>query len=266
MRVGVIQLNSGNDLKSNLAYADDWLSRAADAGVELVVLPENFAFMSSDDAEKHQVAEVEESSSVLAFLAAQAKRLGIAIVGGTVALKSEGSESLRNACPVFSATGECVAIYDKMHLFDVDLPGETWRESDIVEAGAQPVSCDIGDWRLGLSICYDLRFPELYRYYSYKGCQILTVPSAFTEPTGKAHWETLLRARAIENQCYVLAAAQNGTHPGGRQTWGHSMIVDPWGEVLSVCRESEGLIMADIDLDRVGEVRRMLPALSHRRM
>lgn len=266
MRAGVIQLNSGNDLESNLAYAGDWLNRAADAGVELAVLPENFAFMSADDDEKREVAESEESSKVIGFLAAQAKQHSMGIIGGTVALTSNESGKLRNACPAFSATGELLALYDKMHLFDVDLPGEVWRESEIVEAGAQPVMCDIGDWLLGLSVCYDLRFPELYRNYSREGCQILSVPSAFTVSTGKAHWETLLRARAIENQCYVLAAAQNGTHPGGRRTWGHSMIVDPWGEVLSVCSDSEGLITADIKLGRVIEVRCMLPALSHRRM
>ncbi len=266
MHIGCIQMCSVNDVSANLGTAERLLADAAGRDVELAVLPENFAFMSKHDAERREIAEPEDASQVLAFLSAQARSLSMAIVGGTVALQSEGSENLRNACPVFSATGERLALYDKMHLFDVDLPGEVWRESGIIEAGAQPVTCDIDDWRLGLSICYDLRFPELYRYYSEQGCQILTVPAAFTAPTGRAHWEPLLRARAIENQSYVLAAAQSGTHPGGRRTWGHSMIVDPWGEVTGICHEPGGIITADIDMGRVNEVRSMLPALCHRRM
>jgi len=266
MRVAVIQLQSGSNLATNLKSAGERLAQAAAAGTGLVVLPENFAFMAADDAEKHRVAEPEATSGVLAFLAAEARRHHMAIVGGTVTLTSEHTERVRNACPVFSSTGEMLAVYDKMHLFDVDLPGESWRESESVVAGTRPVTCDIGDWRLGLSICYDLRFPELYRHYSRAGCHIMTVPAAFTEPTGRAHWQVLLRARAIENQCYVLAAAQSGRHPGGRRTWGHAMIVDPWGEVLGVCDDTEGVITAEISHARIDAVRRMLPALSHRRL
>jgi len=266
MRAGCIQMSSGNDVSANLETAARLLANAADRGVELAVLPENFAFMSEHDAEKREIAEPEDASQVLAFLSTQARSLSMAIVGGTVALTTRETGRLRNTCPVFSATGERLALYDKMHLFDVDLPGEVWRESGIIEAGAKPVMCNVCNWRLGLSICYDLRFPELYRYYSERDCRILTVPAAFTAPTGRAHWAPLLRARAIENQSYVLAAAQSGTHPGGRRTWGHSMIVDPWGEILSVCREPEGVVTADINLDRVNDVRHMLPALSHRRM
>jgi len=266
MRVGVIQLNSGSDVDTNLACASSLLAQAATRGVELAVLPENFAFMAADDAERCRIAEPEDTSRVLGFLAAEAQRWQMAIVGGTVTLASGSGDKLRNTCPVFSPTGRRLALYDKMHLFDVALPGESWRESAVVVAGAQPVTCDVGDWRLGLSICYDLRFPELYRHYSRAGCRLLAVPAAFTVPTGRAHWEVLLRARAIENQCYVLAAAQAGSHPGGRQTWGHAMIVDPWGEVLGVCRDTEGVITADISHARVDEVRRMLPALDHRRL
>jgi len=266
MCAACIQMCSVNNVSANLEMAGQLLADAVSRGVELAVLPENFSFMGADEAEKRAVAEPEVSSKVLDFLASQAKAHGMAIVGGSVTLTAKESGRLRNACPVFSARGERVALYDKMHLFDADLPGEAWCESDIVEAGAHPVTCDIGDWRLGLSICYDLRFPELYRYYSREGCNLLPVPAAFTVQTGKAHWETLLRARAIENQCYVFAATQNGTHPGGRKTWGHSMIIDPWGEVLSVCTEPEGIVSVDIDMGRVNEVRQMLPAINHRRM
>jgi len=266
MRVAVIQLQSGSALAANLKSAGERLAQAAAAGAALAVLPENFAFMAADEAEKRRVAEPEDASRVLAFLATEARRHQMAIVGGTVTLTSGHTERVRNACPVFSSTGEMLAVYDKMHLFDVALPGESWRESAVVEAGTRPVMCDIGDWRLGLSICYDLRFPELYRHYSQAGCRMITVPAAFTETTGRAHWEVLLRARAIENQCYVLAAAQGGCHPGGRRTWGHAMIVDPWGEVLDVCRDTEGIVTADISHARIDAVRRMLPALGHRRL
>ncbi|HKJ82494.1 MAG TPA: carbon-nitrogen hydrolase family protein [Mariprofundaceae bacterium] len=266
MRVACIQMCSGDDPESNLDQAAVLLGQAADEQARLAVLPENFSFMSMDDADKHRVVETLENSRVMAFLADQARRLGVYIVGGTVALKSDTPPGLYNACPVFGADGACLAIYHKMHLFEVTLPTEYYRESDTAVPGERPVIASVGDWRVGLSICYDLRFPELYRHYSAHGAHILTVPSAFTVPTGRAHWQTLLRARAIENQCFVLAAAQYGRHPGGRRTWGHSMVLDPWGDVLAEVPEGNGVAVADLHTSRLEEVRAILPALQHRRM
>jgi len=266
MKAACIQMCSGDRLETNLESAAVLLAQAADQGAKLALLPENFAFMGKDEEAKRSVAEWSEASRALVFLSEQARRLGIYIIGGTVALLTSKKPGIRNACSLFAPDGECLATYDKIHLFDISMPGECHQESAIITAGDKPVSAQIGDWRLGLSVCYDLRFPELYRQYSQMGCTIVSVPSAFTVPTGRAHWEVLLRARAIENQCYVLAAAQSGVHPGGRMTWGHSMVVNPWGEVLAERPEGEGLAVAEISLDQLLGVRNMLPALEHRRM
>lgn len=266
MLAACVQMCSGTDVHANLTTAAKLLNDAARLGAGLAVLPENFAFMSGSEQDKRAVAEDGDNSRILAFLSGQAKRHGMYIVGGTLALKTDVQPGLRNASPFFSPAGDCLATYDKMHLFDVDLPGESYRESEVVAAGAAPVMADCGPFRLGMSVCYDLRFPELYRHYSQHGCHLLSVPAAFTVPTGRAHWEILLRARAIENQCYVLAAAQSGSHPGGRKTWGHSMLVDPWGEVLDECLEEEGLAMANVSMKRIEGIRAMLPALTHRRL
>jgi nitrilase len=269
MRVACVQICSSDDLTANLKLVDRLLAEAAGQGVKLAVLPENFAFMGADPQARRRLGEELSISTVLPFLSESAARHALHIVGGSVLMAGSGGR-LRNACPVFEPNGSCIACYDKIHLFDVDLPGESHRESATITAGAAPVWVDIAGWRLGLSICYDLRFPELYRRYARQGCQVLTVPAAFTVPTGRAHWEILLRARAIENQAYVLAAAQAGSHPGGRRTWGHSMIVDPWGEVMACaaenCLEGQGiLVTAEIDRERIDQVRRQLPALAHRR-
>jgi len=243
------------------------VAEAAAAGAEWVALPEMFAYLRRE-GNRFPCAQGLDGE-IVGSLREMSRRHQIWLLGGSFPEAVLGDERVYNTSVLVSPQGEVTAAYRKIHLFDVDLGehgGGRLQESASIAPGEDLIVARTPFGAVGLSICYDLRFPELYRYYSYKGCQILTVPSAFTEPTGKAHWETLLRARAIENQCYVLAAAQNGTHPGGRQTWGHSMIVDPWGEVLSVCRESEGIITADIELGRVGEVRQMLPALSHRRM
>jgi nitrilase len=261
-----IQMCSGVDRDANQERAAQLLGEAAERGAKLAVLPENFAFMGTDDAEKRAVAESQECSGVLQFLSGQAKEHSMLIVGGTVALQSDRPPGMRNASPVFAPDGQLLAVYDKMHLFDVTLPKEQYVESDLIVAGELPIIIESDPWKLGLSVCYDLRFPELFRHYSLQGCQILAVPSAFTVPTGMAHWEPLLRARAIENQCYVLAAAQSGTHPGGRKTWGHSMIIDPWGDVLATEETDEGVVMAEISMQFVRQVRQALPALSHRRM
>jgi len=265
MKAACIQMCSGDRLEANLETAAVLLAQAAGQGAELALLPENFAFMGKNDEAKRSVAEWPEASKALVFLSEQARRLSIYIIGGTVALLTSQKPGIRNACSLFAPDGVCLATYDKIHLFDISMPGECHHESALVAAGDKPVTVQIGDWRLGLSVCYDLRFPELYRRYSQMGCTMVSVPSAFTVPTGRAHWEVLLRARAIENQCYVLAAAQSGMHSGGRKTWGHSMIVNPWGEIMAECPEGEGLAMAEISLDRLLGVRNMLPALEHRR-
>ncbi len=263
MRVACIQMCSDDDVAANLNTADRLLTEAASRQVNLAVLPENFSFMGNDNARKHEVAH-QYSDTVLRFLSDTAMRLNMAIVGGSMLLESD-SGRLRNSCPVYTPDGSLAGAYGKMHLFDVDLPEESYRESDVIEPGNRPVCINAGDWRLGLSICYDIRFPELYRYYAAEGCNVLTVPAAFTVPTGKAHWEVLLRARAIENQCYVLAAGQYGVHPGKRKTYGHSMIIDPWGETVACLEDGEGMIVADLVIERVNEVRSLLPALKHRR-
>jgi len=257
---------SGDDVGANLVRAGEWLKQAAEQGVDLALLPENFAFMSPDDAARLAIAEPEASSSILDFLSRRAREFGITVIGGSVPLTHPDSAKIRNACPVFSHRGDLLVVYDKIHLFDVDLEHEHYRESDTIVAGDMPVSVKIKDWNIGLSICYDIRFPELYRYYADEECHVLTVPAAFTVPTGMAHWETLLRARAIENQAYVLAAGQWGEHPGGRKTWGHSMIIDPWGDVIAQQADGEGVIVADMDMNFLQRVRLSLPALKHRRL
>jgi nitrilase len=261
---------SGDDVAANLGVVARLLGQAAAEKVRLAVLPENFSFMHPDNARKPDIAANVVPATVLPFLAETAHRHGMYIVGGSVLLLA-ASGKLRNACPVYGPDGACLGVYDKMHLFDVDLPGERYRESELIEGGLCPLSVEADDWRLGLSICYDLRFPEFYRRYADEGCQLLTVPSAFTVRTGRAHWEILLRARAIENQAYVLAAAQVGTHPGGRQTYGRSLIIDPWGELLAVgATVGQGtepaLLTAEIAMERVEEVRQLIPALKHRRL
>lgn len=265
-RAAVIQLCSNRDRDNNLAKTASLIEQAAEQKCSLVLLPENFSYTGSSDADKNAVAEEQDHSSVLAFLAEQARKHQLTIVGGTVPLKSASSRKIRNSCPVFSAKGEMIARYDKMHLFDVDLGSEKYCESATVDPGEAPETACLDGWKIGLSVCYDLRFPELYRHYSSLGCNILTVPAAFTVPTGRAHWEILLRARAIENQAYLLAAGQYGTHPGGRNTWGHSMIIDPWGDVLATLGDEEGIITAKLSLNNLSKIREALPALKHRRI
>lgn len=268
MRVACLQLCSGDNLAANLNSVAQLLAEAAEQGVELALLPENFALMSPDLQRKRQFAAEEAAGIVFPFLQTQVRRHGLYLVAGSLLVGGE-EEKLRNRSPVFGPDGRCLASYDKIHLFDIDLPNERHRESELIEPGDQPVWLDLLGWRLGLSICYDLRFPELYRHYASVGCQLLSIPSAFTIPTGQAHWEVLLRARAIENQAFVLAPAQGGSHPGGRRSYGHSLIVDPWGEVLargSAVSSNGELLIADLDPERLQQVRERLPALHHRRL
>jgi predicted amidohydrolase len=267
MKAAAIQMVSGVDVGRNLERARALLSEAADAGAELAVLPEYFCLMGQRDRDKLAVRERLGSGPVQSFLAASAREFGLWIVGGTLPLAADSAEHVRNTSLAWSPQGECVARYDKMHLFRFDDGREQYDESRVIEAGQVPQaftlpSRDGHAWRVGLSVCYDLRFPELYRALA---ADLLLVPSAFTYVTGQAHWELLLRARAIENLAYVCAPAQGGLHENGRRTWGHSMIVDPWGSVAAV-REQEGpgVVLADIGAERLAQVRGQLPALNHR--
>jgi deaminated glutathione amidase len=266
MKVAALQMTSGPDVAANLEQARLLLEDAAARGARLAALPENFSFMGLKDADKRGVAERDGAGAAQDFLSASARRLRLWIVGGTVPLIGSGDGRVAAASLVYDSDGQRVARYDKIHLFDVDIPGraESYRESAHVAPGAQAAVLDTPVGRLGLSVCYDVRFPELYRHLSAAGAQILTVPSAFTSPTGRAHWETLLRARAIENLCYVVAPAQSGFHPSGRETYGDSMIVDYWGRILQRVPRGRGCAVAEVDLSRQAGVRESFPALVHR--
>jgi deaminated glutathione amidase len=266
MKVAALQMTSGPDVATNLEQARVLLEEAAERGARLAALPENFSFMGLKDADKRAAAETDGNGPAQDFLAATAQRLRLWIVGGTVPLASSADGRVAAACLVYDADGRRVARYDKIHLFDVDIPGraESYRESAHVAPGSRATVLDTPLGRLGLSVCYDVRFPELYRHLSACGAQILTIPSAFTSPTGRAHWETLLRARAIENLCYVVAPAQSGFHPSGRETYGDSMIVDFWGRVLQRVPRGRGCAVAEVDIARLNGVRETFPALAHR--
>ncbi len=266
--VVAIQMASGPNVNANLLEAERLIASAAAEGAELVVLPENFALMGHDETDKLAIRESQGVGEIQGFLSLQAKKHGLWIVGGTIPMKTEDDSRIRAACLLFNAQGEQVARYDKIHLFDVSLPdsGEHYIESETIEPGADPVVVDTPFGKLGLAVCYDLRFPELFRDMVDRGMEILAIPSAFTAITGKAHWEALIRARAIENQCYVIAAAQGGYHASGRETYGDSMIVDPWGIILNRLSKAAGIVKADVDIERVGNVRKTFPAVEHRRL
>jgi deaminated glutathione amidase len=264
--VAALQMCSGSDRDANLATAGKLLARAAAEGARVAVLPENFAMMARHDAERRAIAEEDGNGAIQQFLARTAQQHKLWIVGGTIPLHAPEDTRLAQACLVYDEQGARVGRYDKIHLFDVDLPGpkESYRESDYMRPGASSIVLDTPAGRLGLSVCYDMRFPELYRALQAQGAQWFSIPSAFTVPTGRAHWETLLRARAIENLCYVVASAQWGTHPNGRATWGHSLIADYWGAVSAEIAEGEGVVCAQFDLAAQAETRRKFPALQHR--
>ncbi len=264
-RVAALQMVSGPELGANLAVADRLLGEAAAAGAALAVLPEYFCLIGRRDTDKLDAAEAPGDGPVQRFLSESARRLGLWIVGGTLPMRTEDPAQAMNSNTVWAPDGTLAARYDKMHLFSFEQGEERYDEGRVLRAGSTPVALQAGALRVGLSVCYDLRFPELYRALMHPPCDLLCVPSAFTVPTGRAHWELLLRARAVENQCYVIAAAQGGLHPTGRRTWGHSMVVDPWGEVLAVQAEGEGVVLAEVDPARLADVRTRLPALRHRR-
>jgi nitrilase len=266
--VAAIQMTSGPDVAANLAAAGALLERAAREGARVAVLPENFSFMGRADADKRAVGERDGDGPVQQFLGERARTLGLWIVGGTTPISERPGERVAAACLVYNDQGERIARYDKIHLFDVAIPGraEKYRESANIAPGARQVLVPTPAGLLGLSVCYDVRFPELYRPMAAAGAQWFTVPSAFTVPTGRAHWETLLRARAIENLSYVVAAAQWGRHASGRETYGDSLIIDYWGAVLSRLPSGEGVIVGRFDLAAQEVARGDFPALSHRVM
>ena len=265
MKIAALQMVSTPDVERNLEAARGLIAAAAAEGAELVALPEYFCFLGRADRDKLGVAEVPGDGPIQAALSAAAQAHGVWVIGGTLPMRGADPDRVFNANCVYGPDGALVARYDKMHLFRYDNGRERYDEGRALQAGSVPVAFDAAGLRVGLSVCYDLRFPELYRALMAPPCDLLSVPSAFTHTTGQAHWELLLRARAVENQCYVIAPAQGGVHENGRRTWGHSMVVAPWGEVVAVRAEGEGVVLAELDPSRIAEVRRQLPALDHRR-
>jgi len=263
-RIAAVQMVSGPDIAQNLRDADRLVAEAAARGARLVALPEYFPLISGDETDKVRAREKEGEGPLQDFLRETALRHKVWLVGGSIPLEASVPEKVRNSCLVFDDAGRRVARYDKIHLFGFRRGTEQYDESRTIEAGGEAVAFDSPVGCVGLSICYDLRFPELYR--SMGPVDLLVVPAAFTHTTGQAHWELLLRARAVENLCYVLASAQGGTHPSGRRTWGDSMVVDPWGAVLERLAQGPGVVTAEIDPARIAELRASLPALAHRKL
>ena len=266
MQVAALQMTSSTDVAANVRAASLGLAQAAEAGAEVVVLPEYFCLLGRHERDKLALAEQPGSGPLQDFLAQQAQRHSLWIAGGTVPMASSDAQRVLNTTWVFNPQGQAVARYDKIHLFRFIGERESHDETRTIEAGQASATFDLPSrdghrWRVGLSICYDLRFPELYRQLR---SDLLLVPSAFTYPTGQAHWEVLLRARAIENLAFVAAAAQGGVHDNGRRTWGHSMLIDPWGQVLAVQTEDAGLVMAELEPAELQRRRSQLPALEHR--
>jgi deaminated glutathione amidase len=272
MKIAAVQMVSTPDVARNLDAARRLIAMAAAQGAELVALPEYFCLMGRNDRDKLDVAELpmgegdSPGGPIQQALSAAALAHGVWLIGGTLPLRCADPQRVRNSCLVFAPDGHLAARYDKMHLFRFEAGRERYDEGRVLEAGSEPVAVQCGALRVGLSVCYDLRFPELYRALMRPPCDLISVPSAFTYTTGSAHWELLLCARAVENQAYVIAPAQGGTHENGRTTWGHSMIIDPWGDVLDVLVEGEGIVIADVDASRLATVRAQLPALEHRRL
>lgn len=262
-KVAAIQMNSAAEWVINRDKAAQLIAEAVAKGAELVALPEYFPIINPDEQARFALAETDGQGPIQDFLAEQAQKHGIWLVGGSLPLKSYVEDKLTNTCLVYGPNGQRVARYDKVHLFSFQKGEESYNESATQIAGDRPVSFDTPFGRVGLGICYDLRFPELFR--KQDEVDLFILPAAFTVTTGQAHWELLLRARAVENLCYILAPAQVGEHAGGRQTFGHSMFIDPWGEVLACQAEGEGVVLGEVQAERIQEVRSQLPALNHRR-
>ena len=264
IRVAAVQTVSGNDVDANLAAVEPLIVAAREQGAALVLLPEYFGIFGARATDKVDAREPDGRGPQQDFLSRVAREQQLWLIGGTVPIATADPARVRSASLVFDPNGQRVARYDKIHLFAFSQGDERYDESKTIESGSAGVTFDSPVGRVGLSVCYDLRFPELYR--SYRDVALIVVPSAFTAVTGAAHWHVLLKARAIENQCYVLAAAQGGTHANGRRTYGHSVLIDPWGTVVAELANGEGVIVGEIDGARIAQVRRDLPALSHRRL
>jgi deaminated glutathione amidase len=261
-RVAALQMVSTPDRERNLAEAGRLIAEAARDGAQLVLLPEYFCFMGFKDTDKLAICETPGHGPIQQFLADAAREHRVWVIGGTLPLESPEPSRVLNTTLVFDPSGAQVARYDKIHLFNFEKGEESFDEARTICPGGEVRTFDAPFGRVGLSVCYDLRFPELYRMMG--DCALIVVPSAFTYTTGKAHWETLLKARAVENQCYVLAAAQGGKHENGRRTWGHSILIDPWGEIIGVREEGAGVVAGEIDPARIASVRQSLPAYRHR--
>ena len=261
-RVAAVQTIAGGDVAENLAQAEALVAEAAEQGAQLILLPEYFGILGARATDKLAAKERDGAGPQQDFLSRMARLHEAIVIGGSVPIASDDPGRVRSACLVYGPDGARIARYDKIHLFRFSQGSEDYDETRTIEPGDAPVAFDAPCGRVGLSICYDVRFPELYR--ALGECALLLVPAAFTATTGAAHWELLLRTRAVENQCYVLAAAQGGLHPNGRRTWGRSMLVDPWGAIVAMRDEGPGVVSGDVDPERLAEVRRQLPALTHR--
>jgi predicted amidohydrolase len=260
IRVACVQLSSGRDKAANLERAQALVARAASAGADVVVLPERWNLIGSPD-DYRAAAEPLDGGESVAAMAGWSRTLGVALVGGSITERRDGRDKVANTSCVFDREGTLVAVYRKIHLFDVEVAGRVYRESDSDEPGAEPVVADVEGWRVGLSVCYDIRFPELYRRLADDGAELVTVPSNFTAVTGRDHWHVLLRARAIENQLYVAAAGQLGP-----DAYGRSLIADPWGTVLAQAPDEETVVVAELDRGRLQQIRATLPSLANRRL
>lgn len=269
-RVAVIQMVSSDDVEANLNTAAELIRQAASDRAELLTLPENFAFMGQREHDKVAIREPFGSGPIQDFLSSEARRHKVWLLGGTIPLQASVPDKIRAASLLYNPDGRCVARYDKIHLFDVyvDSGGDkTYNESGTIEGGNEVVVSRMPFGNIGLSVCYDLRFPEIYRKMHDHDVNIITVPSAFTATTGRAHWESLLRARAVENLCYIIASNQGGRHVNQRETWGHSLIMNPWGDILAMVREEgNGVACADIDLEQLYRLRNTFPTLEHRKL
>ena len=263
LRVACVQISSSGSKAENLERMEALVARAASTGADVVLLPEKWNGLGSAEI-LHDVAEPLDGGETVDAMSGWARTHGITLVGGSIAERREGREKLSNTCVVFDGGGEIVAVYRKIHMFDVEVGGHVYRESDAEEPGEGPVVCTAEGWALGLTVCYDLRFPELYRILAVEGAELVTVPAAFTLYTGKDHWEILLRARAVENQCYVAAANQWGVHAEGKASYGRTAIVDPWGVVLAQAPDEDAVGSAELDRAHMERVRRALPSLANR--
>ena len=263
LRVACVQLNASQSKADNIERAERLVAQAAATGADVVVLPEKWNGIGTADYLR-EIAEPLEGGETVQALSGWARQHGITLVGGSIAERREGREKLSNTCVVIDPDGDVVAVYRKIHMFDVEVGGQVYRESEAEEPGEGTMSCELEGWRVGLTICYDLRFPELYRILAVEGAELVTIPAAFTLFTGKDHWELLVRARAVENQCYVAAANQWGTHGEGKASYGRSMIVDPWGVVLAQAADEDTVISAELDRTYLERVRRALPSLANR--